>query len=231
MKNVFRLIVFLFSISLCCWCVWADDVLSDGVSSSDSSGGVEGSSDLVDKSDSDISELYDGDGSIDTLIVGDLIVESDIEAEEAAAAAAEAEIYSIAPNVQYGAYFHANITDFGDAYVYIPVAYASDSFSYNSDGIPINITSSTITGYVAGSNSNQSIQFPSFGVPRYRVSNNYDYTYIDDWEEIDSTVTVYSSEDNFYSYSEVYFLRFLVMLLAADLVLNMLIRLLGGIRS
>lgn len=231
MKNVFRFIVLLFSFSLCCFCVWADDVLADGIPPTDSVGGIEGSSDLDDEGYSDIAELYDGDGSVDTLIVGELIVESDIEAAEAAEAAAEAEIYSIAPNVQYGAYFHANITDFGEAYVYIPVAYASDSFSYNSDGVPINITASTITGYVAGSNSNQSIQFPSFGLPRYRVSNNYDYVYISDWEDINSTVTVYSSEDNFYSYSEVYFLRFLVFLLIADLSLNILIRLLGGVRS
>lgn len=228
MKNVFRFIIFIFALSCCSFCIWADDVMVEGISSPDSIGGVEGSSDLDDESNSDISELYDGDGSINTLIVNELVIEGE---DEAAALAAEAEIYSISPDVQYGAYFHANITDFGDAYVYIPVAWASDSFSYNSDGIPINITSSTITGYVAGSNSNQAIQFPSFGLPRYRVSNNYDYEYITSWEEIDSTVTVYSSEDNFYSYSEIYFLRFVVMLLAADLVLNMLIRLLGGVRS
>lgn len=228
MKNVFGFIVFIFVLSCCSFCIGADDVMAEGISSTDSIGGVEGSSDLFDESNSDSSELFDGDSTIDTLIVNELVIEGE---DEAAALAAEAEIYSIAPNVQYGAYFHANITDFGDAYVYIPVAWASDSFSYNSDGIPINITSSTITGYVAGSNSNQAIQFPSFGLPRYRVSNNYDYEYITSWEEIDSTVTVYSSEDNFYSYSEVYFLRFLVMLLAADLILNMLIRLLGGVRS
>lgn len=228
MKNVFIFIVFIFLLSCCCFCVWADDTLVEGISFPDSVEGVGEVSCIDNDGNSDSFELFDGDTSIDTLIVNELVIEGE---DEAAALAAEAEIYSIAPNVQYGAYFHADITDFGDSYVYIPVTFASDSFSYNSDGVPINITGSTITGYVAGSNSNQAIQFPSFGLPRYRVSNNYDYEYITSWEEIDSTVTVYSSEDNFYSYSEVYFLRFLVMLLAADLILNMLIRLLGGVRS
>lgn len=228
MKIVFRLFVFIFVLTCSCFCVWADDSVTEGISSPDS---IEGSGDISDmdnEGNSDSSELFDGDGTIDTLIVNELIFEGE---DEAAALAAEAEIYSIAPNVQYGAYFHADITDFGDSYVYIPVAYASDSFSYNSDGVPINITASTITGYVAGSNSNQSIQFPSFGLPRYRVSNNYDYVYITDWEEIDSTVTVYTEEDNFYSYSEIYFLRFVVLLLGADVVLNFFIRLLGGVKS
>lgn len=229
MKNVFfKLLCFLLAVSLCCMCVCADDVLPDSVSTGDSGGGAGETSDTGSEDDSNNTELSDDVGFYDTLIVNELVVEGE---DEAAALAAEAEIYSISPNVQYGAYFHANITDFGDAYVYIPVAYASDSFSYNSDGVPINITASTITGYVAGSNSNQSIQFPSFGIPRYRVSNNYDYTYLTDWEEIDSTVTVYTEEDNFYSYSEIYFLRFVVLLLGADVVLNFFIRLLGGVKS
>lgn len=226
-----RIFSFLLALSLCCVCVFADDVPADDVLSGGADLSVQEPSDdtgLFEEGSSGNYDVPDDSSFVDTLVVSNLIVEGE---DEAAAAAAEAEIYSIAPNVQYGAYFHADITGFGDAYVYIPVAYASDSFSYNSDGVPINITASTITGYVAGSNSNQSIQFPSFGVPRYRVNNYNDYVYITDWNEIDSTVTVYSSEDNFYSYSEVYFLRFLVMLLSADLVLNMLIRLLGGIRS
>lgn len=228
MKNGFCVLVLFLSLLMCSFCVSADDLLLDDVSSGD---GVLGDGEITEVLDENISsddELYNDVGSYDTLIVNELIIEGE---DEAAALAAEAEIYSISPDVQYGAYFHANISNFGDVYVYIPVAFASDSFSYNSDGIPINITSSTITGYIAGSNSNQSIQFPSFGIPRYRTDNYNQYVDITRWDDIDSTVSVYTDEDNFYSYSEVYFLRFLVLLMAADLILNMLIRLLGGVRS
>lgn len=226
--NGFRLLCVLLAVSLCSLCICADDSLPDQMASGDSGIGnteqLEISEDEHDISNDD-SELRDDVGYYDTLIVNDLIIEED-------EAAAVAEIYSIAPNVQYGAYFHANISYFGDCYIYIPVAYASDSFSYNDDGIPINITSASITGYISGESSSQSIHFPAFGLPRYRLGSGvgYDYTDITRWEDLGSTVAVYTSDDNFYSYSEVYFLRFVVLLLAIDVVLNLFVRLLGGVR-
>lgn len=224
----YRLFCILLAISLCSLCVCADDLLPDDLSSGDSGDGVglaDENGEVPSESLDDDDELSDDVGYYDTLIVNDLIIEED----EAAAAA---EIYSIAPNVQYGAYFHANISYFGDCYIYIPVAYASDSFSYNDDGIPINITSGSITGYISGESSSQSIQFPAFGLPRYRLGSGagYDYNDITRWDDLGSTVAVYSSDDNFYSFSEVYFLRFIVLLLGIDVVLNFFIRLLGGAR-
>lgn len=171
--------------------------------------------------------------SLDTLNVDtvNLFIEGEDEARAEAEAMAAAEIYSIVDNVQYGSYFHARVSDLGEVYIYVPVAAAVDCFSYDSSGIPINITSSSITGYVAGSSSNQSIQFPSFGVPRWRVSNQYDYEYVTSWDDIDSTVIVYSDDDNFSSYSDSYYLRLIFLVAAADLVLNFFLRLLGGFRS
>lgn len=171
--------------------------------------------------------------SVDTLNVDtvNLYVAADEEAAAAAEAMAAAEVYSIVDDVQYGSYFHATVSDFGEVYIYIPVAYSVDSFSYNAAGLPINITGSSITGYIAGENSNQAIQFPSFGVPRYRISSGYDYVNISSWEEIDSSVIVYDNEDNFSSYSDTYFLRLIFLISAADLILNFFTRLLGGMRS
>lgn len=227
MRNVFRILCFILSLSLCCFCVIADDVLTDqtvsdpqsGDGSTESESG--GESELDDPSDSGVSE---SDGSLDSLYVTNLIIEGEEEAEDI-------ESYSIVEDVQYGSYFHADISDFGEVYIYIPVGYSVDSFSYNSSGLPINITGSSITGYIAGENSNQAIQFPSFGIPRYRVNNYNDYEYISSWEEIDSSVIVYSNDDNFSSYSSEYFLRLIFMVCAADLVLNFFIRLLGGLKS
>lgn len=176
----------------------------------------------------------DDDGEDLEVIESDIIIPDSISVEtvelEYSGAAEEAllQVYSIADNVQYGAYFYADITDFGESYIYIPVIYSSDCFSYNADGIPINITQSTITGYVSGSSSNLAIQFPSFGLPRYREGTGYDYSYITDWEEINSTVSVFSNEDNFSSYSEIYYLRIISFILVIDVFVNFLIRLLGG---
>lgn len=170
--------------------------------------------------------------SVDTLNVDtvNLYVAADEEAEAKAAAMAAAEVYTITNDVQYGAYFHANVSDLGEVYIYVPVAAATDSFSYDASGIPINITASSITGYVAGSSSNQSIQFPSFGIPRWRQSSNYDYTYVSSWEDIDSSVTVYSNDDAFSSYNSTYWLKVIAVAVLSYLVLSFLIRLLGGMR-
>ena len=225
----FKFLSVFLAISLCCLCVCADDSIPDLLSTGDS--GESNSDGLVSIKDEfadpgNDNDLPDDVGYYDTLIVNDLI----IEADEAAAAA---EVYGITPNVQYGSYFHADITYFGDVYIYIPVAASSDCFSYNSDGIPINITASSITGYIAGESSNQSIQFPSFGLPRYRLGSGagYDYQDITRWHDIDSTVIVYSSDDNFSSYSNTYYLRMIFFMSAANLVINFLLRLLGGFRS
>lgn len=227
MRNVYKFLCFVLAFSLCCFSVLADDIPADqsapdlesGIESSGQEGGGDG--ELDDPSDIGLSE---SDGSIDSLYVTNLIVEGEEETEDF-------ESYSIVDDVQYGSYFHADISDFGEVYIYIPVAYSVDSFSYNAAGLPINITGSSITGYIAGENSNQAIQFPSFGVPRYRVNNYNDYEYISRWEEIDSSVIVYSNEDNFSSYSSEYYLRLIFMVCAADLVLNFFIRLLGGLKS
>lgn len=151
----------------------------------------------------------------------------DISAEEEA----EAAVYSITDDIQYGAYFHAEVSDFGDVYIYIPVSAAVDSFSYNSDGLPINITGSSITGYVGGTNSSQAIQFPSFGIPRYRRGTGYDYEEITSWEDIDSTVVVYSNDDTFSSYSSEYWMRICFIVLLAGFLGTFLLRLLGGFRK
>lgn len=227
MRNVFWFLCFVLAISLCCLSVIADDLPADqSVTDTESGSGTGdqedgGDSNMDDPSDTGISE---SDGSLDSLYVSNLILEGEDEASAA-------ETYSIVDDVQYGSYFHADISDFGEVYIYIPVAYSVDSFSYNAAGFPINITGSSITGYIAGENSNQAIQFPSFGVPRYRLGSGYDYEYISSWEEIDSSVIVYSNEDNFSSYSSEYYLRLIFMVCAADLVLNFFIRLLGGLRS
>lgn len=151
----------------------------------------------------------------------------DVAAEEEA----EASVYSITDDIQYGAYFHAEVSDFGDVYIYIPVSAAVDSFSYNSDGLPINITGSSITGYVGGTNSAQAIQFPSFGIPRYREGTGYDYEEITSWEDIDSTVVVYSNEDTFSSYNSEYWMRLCFIILVAGLLGTFLVRLFGGFRK
>lgn len=227
MRNAYRFLCFVLAISLCCFSVIADDLPSDqsvtdpesGTSAYDQEGG--GDSDMDDPSDTGLSE---SDGSLESLYVTNLIIEGEENTEDI-------ESYSIVDNVQYGSYFHADISDFGEVYIYIPIANSSDCFSYNSSGIPVNITGSSITGYIAGESSNQSIQFPSFGIPRYRVNNYNDYVYITDWEEIDSSVIVYSNEDNFSSYPDNYYLRMIFFVAAADLVLNFFIRLLGGLKS
>lgn len=178
------------------------------------------------------SESISDPESIDTLNVDtvNLYVEADEQARAEAEALAQAEIYSITEDVQYGAYFHANVSRLGNVYIYIPVSNAVDCFSYDSAGIPINITASSITGYVAGLNSNQSIQFPSFGVPRWRTSNNAEYIYVTSWDDLGSSVVVYDNEDAFSSYGVEYWAKIIAVAVLASLVLNFLLRLLGGAR-
>ena len=72
---------------------------------------------------------------------------------------------------------------------------ANDSFSWNADGVPINITGSSITGYIGGQDYSQSIQFQPFSTPRYRPSSSSNYTYLSHFDVTESTINVYGTDN------------------------------------
>lgn len=65
----------------------------------------------------------------------------------------------------------------GDITLFIPVSYMDGFLGVDGDGNLMNISSSSITGYLNGVYNN-SVTIPAFSYPRYRTANYGDYEYI-----------------------------------------------------
>lgn len=81
--------------------------------------------------------------------------------------------------MQSGVYMSVNTSQFGDITIWIPSNYQYRSFALNDNGVPVNITSSTVTGYYYG-NQDYSVRWSSFGQASYRPVNGTGY----DWEAL-----------------------------------------------
>lgn len=151
-------------------------------------------SDLIENTDGSISDLessvqdpalMDGDQSSDvgetdtTVVIQEVVPES---VEDLTINANEVVLYSLLPEedvypsgapLQGGVYMNLDTVELGEVLVYVPVDYQYDSFTLNTNGQPINITASQISGYSYDGND-YNIRWSSFGIPTYR-SVEYDY--------------------------------------------------------
>lgn len=107
----------------------------------------------------------------------------------------EAQNFAIDGAPLSGAWWLCSFDGYSDVYVYVPLSAANDSFSWNADGVPINITGSSITGYIGGQDYSQSIQFQPFSTPRYRPSSSSNYTYLSHFDVTESTINVYGTDN------------------------------------
>ena len=116
-------------------------------------------------------------GEIDTTVVIQEVVPENVD--DLTINANEVVLYSLLPEedvypsgapLEGGVYMHLDTDELGDILVYVPVDYQYDSFTKNSNGQPINITASTITGYSFDGND-YNIRWQTWGVPMYRPVN------------------------------------------------------------
>lgn len=78
-----------------------------------------------------------------------------------------------------GLYMEVQTSQLGNIVIFVPTSFQYKSFTYNTDGAPVNITSSTISGYYYGS-TDYNIRWSSFGQAQYRpVSGSYSYSDLD----------------------------------------------------
>lgn len=76
-------------------------------------------------------------------------------------------------------YIHADTAELGEIIIYIPSEDQYKAFTYNTSGQPVNITGSTITGYVYTGNDYY-VRWNSWGQAQYRtVNSSYGGTYED----------------------------------------------------
>lgn len=69
--------------------------------------------------------------------------------------------------------------------IYFNTSSADNKLVYDKDQqLLINVTGSSVTGYIERNNEQYSITFPVYDVPYYRTSNNYTYVYITNVTEI-----------------------------------------------
>lgn len=76
----------------------------------------------------------------------------------------------------YGSgYVTGTSSTLGTVTLYFPIDYKAGTFGVDSNGYLFNVTSSSLSGYLAGVYNN-SVSAPAFSYPRYRESSSYDYT-------------------------------------------------------
>lgn len=88
-------------------------------------------------------------------------------------------LYASASTFLQGGYYMVARTNLGSVRIYVPVNYAKGSFTYNSSGEPVNITSSTISGYFVRNGSLYSVRFSSMGGITYRLTDGSGYSWSD----------------------------------------------------
>ena len=144
------------------------DILSADAStetfSEDSAADVDNAA--LDDSFSDDSESIDND--VETLLINanNVVLNS----------ASENNDYPADAPLMGGLYMDVTTSELGDILIYVPADYQYKSFGKTADGVPVNITASTISGYTYDGN-NYYIRWSSFGTAQYRSSSSsYNYS-------------------------------------------------------
>lgn len=72
-------------------------------------------------------------------------------------------------------YITGTSSDGSTVTLYFPINYKEGYFGTDGNGYLFNVSSNSISGYYEGAYNN-SVSVSGFSYPRYRISNNYDYT-------------------------------------------------------
>lgn len=116
----------------------------------------------------------------------------------------------------YGSGYVSGLDDtLGDITLYIPVSYMDGFLGVDGNGYLMNISSSTITGYLEGTYNN-TFNIPAFSYPRYRDTNYGDYEYIylvpeNSNMEIATDFPASMSVDEFIGYASILLLGVIVL--------------------
>lgn len=152
------------------------EVVDDTMAGEDSESGLDG-----DPVSSEDSAAGDGSGSdsvpVDVVDVSELTLNA--ETVLMSAPAAEENVYPSGAPLVGGLYMEVSTSQLGDILIYVPTDYQYKSFTTNTNGNPVNVTASTITGYYYG-DEDYYIRWSSFGQAQYRtVESSYGTSYQD----------------------------------------------------
>lgn len=185
MIHVRRAVTFAFAVAILCTWSFAlgigsihvsavDSLFVDDPSVSGSSGGSGGAA-VSDVSEISADHVASGEG---VSFAGDGTITADsleIVAQSVMLAAdQQLDEFPSGAGMQTGVYMSVTTSEFGDITIWIPSNYQYRSFALNDNGVPVNITSSTVTGYYYG-NQDYSVRWSSFGQASYRPVNGTGY--------------------------------------------------------
>lgn len=123
-----------------------------------------------------------------------------------------------------GLYMEVSTSQLGDILIYVPTSYQYKSFTYNTDGAPVNITSSTITGYYYGS-ADYNVRWSSFGQAQYRlVSGGYSYQDLDITDVLNTNIVFVESIDDLPVVPDTDMLSVILIFLVGVIVLCLFIK-------
>lgn len=128
------------------------------------------------------------------------------------------DIGNVSPDIApfYGSGYVSGWDDsLGDITLYIPVSYMDGYLGVDGSGNLMNISSTSITGYLEGVYNN-SVTIPAFSYPRYRSGSGYDYEYIymvpeNSNMEIATDFPASMSMDEFIGYASILLLGVIVL--------------------
>lgn len=95
-------------------------------------------------------------------------------------------------------YIDVNDSKLGNITIYFPVT-QSLTFSSRVNTDIINIGSSNVTGYFTYNGTDYTVTFQPYQLGRYRLSNNYDYEYLDILSIGDKNVEFYHDDVSYFT--------------------------------
>lgn len=95
-------------------------------------------------------------------------------------------------------YLHVEDSNLGNIKIYLPVT-QNITFSTRANTDVINIGNSNITGYFEFNGTDYSVTFQPYQLGRYRLSNNYDYQYLDIIQIYDTNLSFYEDDYSYFT--------------------------------
>lgn len=94
-------------------------------------------------------------------------------------------------------FLHVEDSNLGNIKIYLPVT-QNITFSTRANTDVINIGSSNVTGYFEYNGTDYSVTFQPYQLGRYRLSNNYEYEYLDIIQIYDTNLSFYEDDNSYF---------------------------------
>ena len=198
--------------------VYSQDEIDEIISSGEDVNSGSGSSGAADTIYIDNTQLLDSGSvvQVDSLTVS---------ANQVLMSVPEDNVYPPSAPLAGGVYMQVDTQQLGELIIYVPVSYQFKSFTFAANTeTPVNITSSTISGYTYSSTDYQ-IRWASFGQCQYRpYSGSYSYTDLDITSVLNTNIVFVTGPEDLPVVPDSSMLQVIIVFLLGVMVLCLFMR-------